>query len=659
MEALFNKLKSNPVVYVTRDLERALGLNPDTQGYFIISNSTAFAKRVAQNRTNILLISANKLLNTAELLRDPAATAFIKSKNNPSVLVFKTTGQIERICETNGWRLINPPAVLAEKIEAKITQVETLKNLKPFLLEYQINKCKDIMWSGTSFILQFDHSHTGGGTYLIDSETKLKDIIQKFPEREARISRFVDGPIFTNNNVLADSGLIIGNISYQITGLEPFTDNAFATVGNDWGLAKKLLSVEQVDNYKLIVKAVSEELMQLGWYGLFGADVILNKTSDKMYLLEINARQPASTTFESWLQRKKAVTGGMTIFAAHLAALLGVDTAGEHLIEVDNGAQIIQRVLIKGGACQTDNASVNLHAAGFDVIEYDNPDIGAESLRIQSDSSIMDDHNQLNQNGEKIARLISSENTLSAPTRAVIESFLHLKIGGKKISCPYFNNARAKTRGGLRVATGKGSATEIQAEAALLAKKAKINLSTLNEEQIKKFLVGSELGIDCSGFVYYTLAAELKARGRGRLATRLSFSHLKNIWRRLIARLRPVQNTDVMTFAQKNNSQAVKLAEVKPADIIVMLKSGAEFDRNHILLVETVKPDTINYVHSFAWSTDGQYNHGVRRGAIKLTNPAGDLLAQTWIEKNKTAKENETYLRAKDAQTLEIRRLNI
>ena len=658
MESLLDKLKSNPVVYVTRDLERALGLNPDTQGYFIISNSTAFAKRVAQNRTNILLISANKLLNTAELLRDPAATAFIKSKNNPSVLVFKTTGQIERICETNGWRLINPPAVLAEKIEAKITQVETLKNLKPFLLEYQINKCKDIKWEGTSFILQLNHSHTGGGTYLIDSASILAKIQAKFPEREARTSPLIDGPIFTNNNILTKTKVLIGNISYQITGLEPFTDNAFATVGNDWELTKKLLSVEQVDNYKLIVKAVSEELMQLGWYGLFGADVILNKTSDKMYLLEINARQPASTTFESQLQRKNQPVG-LTILAAHLAALLGVNVKDEELIEVDNGAQIIQRVLIKGGACQTDNASVNLHAAGFDVIEYDNPDIGAESLRIQSDSSIMDDHNQLNQNGEKIARLISSENTLSAPTRAVIESFLHLKIGGKKISCPYFNNARAKTRGGLRVATGKGSATEIQAEAALLAKKAKINLSTLNEEQIKKFLVGSELGIDCSGFVYYTLAAELKARGRGRLATRLSFSHLKNIWRRLIARLRPVQNTDVMTFAQKNNSQAVKLAEVKPADIIVMLKSGAEFDRNHILLVETVKPDTINYVHSFAWSTDGQYNHGVRRGAIKLTNPAGDLLAQTWIEKNKTAKENETYLRAKDAQTLEIRRLNI
>ena len=93
-----------------------------------------------------------------------------------------------------------------------------------------------------------------------------------------------------------------------------------------------------------------------GWKGLFGIDVIYDEERDQFKLIEINARQPASTTYESQLQARFRGHGlvGATIFEAHLAALTGstrsdlvqikVGPWQEKQIEINDGAQIVQRV---------------------------------------------------------------------------------------------------------------------------------------------------------------------------------------------------------------------------------------------------------------------------------------------------------------------------
>jgi len=65
MQALKQALFLNPVFYVTRDIERALGLDLNTNGYFIISNYSVFAKSIAKNHKNVFLIKEKKQLETA------------------------------------------------------------------------------------------------------------------------------------------------------------------------------------------------------------------------------------------------------------------------------------------------------------------------------------------------------------------------------------------------------------------------------------------------------------------------------------------------------------------------------------------------------------------------------------------------------------------
>ncbi len=404
METLASALKSNPIAYVTRDIERALGLPLDTSGYFIISNSTSFAKRIANGRTNVLLIEETELLDTREILENTIAQNFIKENSIKNILVFKNTPQIENICKNNNWNLLNPVAELANRVEEKISQIEWLGELAKYLPPHRITTCKEIKWDNLPFILQFNRAHTGQGTFFIQTETDLKLIQEKFPDRPVRVTDYIKGPMFTNNNVVTKEKILIGNINYQITGLTPFTDQPFSTIGNDWSLPDKLLSQNQKNQYHEIATAVGLRLSAYGWKGLFGIDVVLDEATDKLYLIEINARQPASTTYESQLQQSYKQTNishqQLTTFEAHLASLLDLNHNLD-IIKINDGAQIILRVQSSEPKAQRDMIE-RLRPTELNIIEYQNTTIGSDLLRIQSKNGIMEGHNKFNKIGKKI-----------------------------------------------------------------------------------------------------------------------------------------------------------------------------------------------------------------------------------------------------------------
>ena len=238
-----------------------------------------------------------------------------------------------------------------------------------------------------------------------------------------------------------------------------------------------------------------------------------------------------------------------------------------------------------------------------------------------------------------------STKTLSDKALKTINDYQNLSIGNHKILCPYFNNRRSGVRGALRVLIGKGTPQDIEEEALLFALREKINLDSLNEEELKKFLVDHNLGIDCSGFVYHVLDAELKG-----LKKHLKHPWIKNPLRKLIAKLRVVENTGVATFNNDINTKEVKLSEVQPGDIIIMMNTGLKNDLHHILIVYEVSEKLVKYSHSFQFTTDGQYNHGIKQGKIKIIDPDKNILEQEWSEV-------ETCNHAKVAKNLKIGRI--
>ncbi len=426
MSQLFEHMKQNPVFYVTRDIERALGLSVKTKGYFIISNFSEYSKKIAFGQENILLLEESQKLDTFELLNHPKTQEFISqiTMAQPHILVFKNTSVIEKICSEKGYNLLNPSALLSQKVEEKISQIEWLGELAKYLPPHEVQEAKNISFDGTPFILQFNRAHTGLGTMKIENKKQLNEIQQKFPSRPVKKVSFINGPMFTSNNVVNEKNVLVGNISYQITGIKPFTENPFATIGNDFALPHKILNEKQIEEYREIVEQIGKKLRHSGWKGLFGVDIILDEQSGKLYLIEINARQPASTTFESQLQentktpaRNPDSSGGgqkhestlMTTFEEHLCALLGIDTSQDALIEITNGAQIIQRVnsniqLSK----QLEQVEQLEQLEQINIIPYENTDPGSDFLRIQVPTGIMKQHGELNETGLQIAQILES-----------------------------------------------------------------------------------------------------------------------------------------------------------------------------------------------------------------------------------------------------------
>jgi len=386
--------QKKPITYITRDIERALGIEPKGD-YFIISNDCKFGREIKErNPLNVFLIKKSGLLDTYDLLILPEVGEII-SKLNASILVFQNTSRIERLVKEKVWNLLNPSADLAKQVEEKISQVKWLGENTKLLPPHKISKIKEVKFENKKIVLQFNHSHTGQGTFVIGKSEQLRELQQKFPDRDCRVTDFIDGPVFTVNVVVSGEKVLIGNPSYQITGLYPFTDLPFSTIGNDFALPNNPKYKNVYEKTKEIAEIIGKKLSSSLWKGLFGIDVIYDEKLGKTYLLEINARQPASAVFESLLQKTN------TIFEAHISALIN-EKIKKEITNLTSGAQIVKRVTEKTFSIDTNL----LREKNLNVIEYENTKHNKELFRIQSDKGIMDKHNKLNDLGKFIESCI-------------------------------------------------------------------------------------------------------------------------------------------------------------------------------------------------------------------------------------------------------------
>ncbi|MFB6181845.1 MAG: ATP-grasp domain-containing protein [Candidatus Magasanikbacteria bacterium] len=411
----------HPLVYVTRDIERAIGLRP-RGNYFIISNNSPLAEEISNENT---LLVSGKSLDTWEILKQEKTKRFLNNLNSPNLVVFKNTKQIQRKCDENNWNLLNPKPEIINEVEQKISQVEWLDYLADLMPRFTIETCKNIDFqvklkelsrdkNKKGFVLQFNRAHTGSGTHFIESEKQLESLQEKFPERPAKITEFISGDVFTLNCIAAKDKTLTSSPSYQITGVEPFTQNNFATIGNDWGLAEKILDSQDKEKIKEMGKRIGTKLRDDNFVGLFGIDVIKSNTGE-IFLIEINARQPASTTFETKLQKTNEKSDKITTFSAHLKALLRQKNNSE-VQSITNGAQIILRRSKNRDESdkkdqerkKAERIRDKLTKEGFGVIIYDNKASNSELLRIMSNSSICDKPNQFNKRGKKIKEIIKN-----------------------------------------------------------------------------------------------------------------------------------------------------------------------------------------------------------------------------------------------------------
>lgn len=345
------KLAEKPLVYFSREVERAIGLEDYLQNYHIFCVENHYIVNQLESKGLGIFCTENKNIqlnskSTIDLLRNLEVQSEIKSRFSQGFYaqVFQNAGPIENeIKKLNGTQL-NSSFMLSKKYENKLSQYEFLKKNSISVPDGQIINLNDVTFESLNreygkFVVQLEKSHTGGGTFVIKESGEFETIKLKYNGNLVKITKFIEGDVYTVNGCITSVGTFVSAPQYQITGVPELASSLGTTVGNDWSYAKNL-SDKIKSKIVSTVKNLGNVMGQEGFKGLFGIDFIVG--DNDIYVLEINARQTANVPMQTQLELKHDVVPQALI---NLANWLNIDLGFKPKDELDilDGAQVFLR----------------------------------------------------------------------------------------------------------------------------------------------------------------------------------------------------------------------------------------------------------------------------------------------------------------------------
>lgn len=699
------------IFYICNDPERALGPEIFLERYHIVcidnspilpmlkkSGVKYFSLSETLGEDNSIFRNSNRLLEhelTQKYIAENTPEGEI-----PNVIVFKIAPNIEHTAKRLGYKLLNSSSELNRKYENKLSQYEQLAQagvdfpdtVIDTLVNFDFEALSDKL--GNRMVLQFDRGHTGSGTVFISQPEELEELKQQFPKRKVRIAREIKGEAWTLNAAVTRFGTVYGGLCYQITGIPELTSELGGTVGNDWSRTDQLpqASIEKIAK---ITERVGMEMSHGGYRGLFGLDLIVTDNGE-VYLIEVNARQPASTGMHTKLMHRN---GTVPLLAFHIAEylfeendqyLLFMNSQFEnifdrytpeeyiHSINSQLGQGIVaSQVILRnrtGNELQVKktlqpgayNLELNRIGDAYSISDLEQGSFlllhsatsqlispGNEIARIQALESVLDDKGELKAHYAKMVEMInqSNDNFIKAvPTTTVDGSEEEYEVkelpeGVQSYIRSYFELELGglkiaapyfrnvkRVRAELRVLVGKGTAEELTEETLIYAKLRGYDMNGKSGKEIRNFMVEQGLGIDCSGYVAHIYNHYLHISGKGTLWSKLKYPN-RGIYRNIIRMLRPAENAGADILTGSDNTYVIDLKEIEPGDLIRM--KGIK-GGHHLVLVYSVKYSSkglpISFIYTHSISRYGDQN-GVRFGEVVVRDPYGELKDQEWLEK--------------------------
>lgn len=443
------RLETSPLFYVTNDVERALGLEGLLQNFHIVcmDDSNIVDQMFESGKSVFSLEHETKELNkvfrnSVKLLSEPAVKFFIDSKDGGEKYfqTFKISSGFERIAGEYNAKVLNTSAELNMQFENKISQYQRLSPAGVKFPETIVGALKDFTFAdikaklGEKFVVQFNRGHTGSGTHFISDENAFNTLVQQFPERIARVSKFVNGIPYTLNACIASNGVFIGGLNYQITGVEKIAQSKAATVGNDFSYRN---GVDQAVLEKIIQQTnlIGSEMTNAGFKGLFGVDLIID--NGEVYIIEINARQPASIPFYTKLQLKN---NQVPLSLLHIAEFLGIEDeldAKEYSLnnlQPINAGQIFLRNIEQNDVEIKAEVKTGIYeVTEKDELNFVKPAYSIDDVNESNFLLLTQKKGKLIKNGREIARiqafqsLINKENNEDQPYDWVMNALLDVK----------------------------------------------------------------------------------------------------------------------------------------------------------------------------------------------------------------------------------------
>lgn len=355
------KLRDKPLVYFSKDGERALGLEKYLTNYFIASiednyivDQLSKTKRVFsadRNKINLGVRSTNELVNSDEVAKwilsikgGDGFYAQLFQFNQPSIFHLNKLGGI----------VLNNNSKLNRKFEDKLSQFHIFRENQIEVPQSEVHQVlgqdlSDILQKlsfnpriskeGILFVCQLNRGHTGSGTFFIKNSSDWSEFAKANLGNLVKISEHIVGDAYTINGCVTQKGVFVSGLQYQITGIKELTAGMGSTVGNDFSFARFLKQHLKDEIYETTTR-VGEIMSRDGYRGLFGLDFIVTK--GKAYLIEINARQTANIPFQTKLE---LLQGKIPLALINLAEWLDIEIDIEPFEEIEDleGSQVFLR----------------------------------------------------------------------------------------------------------------------------------------------------------------------------------------------------------------------------------------------------------------------------------------------------------------------------
>lgn len=349
LERVNEKLKQSPLFYFSRDMERSLGLENLLENYFCVSIDSSYITDSLKERA--FALSSNDLQSdsTLELVKNQKVVEWVKQKSGGKFYaqLFQFNQPAIKALESYGGTVLNNPAELNRKFEAKISQFQIFKDNNIPMSKSIVANISETSWQsltlelGNSFVIQEDRAHTGSGTYFVSSEIEFTEVQKKLNGNNVRIAKFIDAHSYTVNGCVTKKGIFVAGLQYQITGIAQLTPGKGSTIGNDWTHGFRSLSENARKQIFEITKKLGEIMQKDGYKGLFGVDLLVS--GEEIFVIEVNARQTANISLQTKLEIQQ---NQIPLSLINLAEWLDIDLEGiepsSQLVELQ-GSQIFLR----------------------------------------------------------------------------------------------------------------------------------------------------------------------------------------------------------------------------------------------------------------------------------------------------------------------------
>jgi hypothetical protein len=251
--------------------------------------------------------------NTLSLLRHPLLQDFLRKQKRVTLVVFKTSYEIENYLKAFPHvKLAGSPALLTQRIENKIHGMTFLRGLPtppslflcPEELDIAVKK-----W-GYPLVVQVPRGHGGNGTFFIESAKSFKKYA--LPRKPLKVAPYWPGETYTLNTCVSEEELWISFPLKQITGMAGLTPYRLGSCGNEWNPLVNSTLIEYQHTFHQFAYTVGKRLQTLGFKGLFGLDILIPYGQKSAYILEINPRLTSNLAFSGFL--------GCSLILKHLQA---------------------------------------------------------------------------------------------------------------------------------------------------------------------------------------------------------------------------------------------------------------------------------------------------------------------------------------------------